>query len=119
MGPLCTFPSCFCKGRCHWVGQNSWRAFDGKPCPYCDKAMHTEHGNRRRRPTVDHVIPLSKGGRKIKDNCAFVCAGCNQDKADTLIEAFAEALIWAGDPRAKFVAAFIKKRKPQRTEEAA
>lgn len=119
MSPLCTFPSCLCRSRCHWVGKNSWSVWNGRRCPYCDCIMHTEHTNPRRRPTVDHVIPLSKLGPKGKSNTAHVCSGCNSDKADVLIEDWAENLKWAGDPRANFVAKFIAERYPNKITEAA
>jgi 5-methylcytosine-specific restriction endonuclease McrA len=32
--------------------------------------------------TLDHVIPVSKGGRKDWDNIVTACKKCNQSKAD-------------------------------------
>lgn len=34
--------------------------------------------------TVDHIIPLSKGGTDKLDNLRFLCRGCNSKKNDTL-----------------------------------
>ena len=36
--------------------------------------------------TVDHIIPLSKGGAEFdENNCAVACVSCNQKKKDSLI----------------------------------
>lgn len=47
-------------------------------CAYC--------GNYRLQTlfTVDHVIPLSKGGRNAKRNKVGACLDCNREKADRL-----------------------------------
>lgn len=37
-------------------------------------------------PTIDHVTPLSKGGKDRPDNVKCACFGCNSKKTDTLIE---------------------------------
>lgn len=35
--------------------------------------------------TIDHVVPVSKGGKKFeKSNCVVACYGCNQRKADKM-----------------------------------
>jgi len=35
--------------------------------------------------TIDHVIPLSKGGAKYdKDNCVIACKTCNKNKKDKI-----------------------------------
>ena len=37
--------------------------------------------------TIDHVVPVSKGGKKFeKSNCVVACSGCNQRKADKMPE---------------------------------
>jgi len=32
--------------------------------------------------TIDHIIPLSKGGEDVADNRALACRACNEKKAD-------------------------------------
>ena len=32
--------------------------------------------------TIDHVRPLSRGGKNVKSNMQTLCFGCNQEKAD-------------------------------------
>jgi hypothetical protein len=52
-------------------------------CEYC-------HSQERYSPdpfSVEHIIPLSKGGTNVLENLAFACQGCNNRKY-TNIEAF-------------------------------
>ncbi len=46
-------------------------------CYYCKK--------RRFKLTLDHVIPLSKGGKNIPENIVPACRSCNAKKKDKLI----------------------------------
>ena len=47
-------------------------------CAYCGKEAKL---------TLDHVIPLSKGGKHSKDNAVAACAHCNSSKGNrTLAE---------------------------------
>lgn len=49
----------------------------GKACAYC----------QRRATTVDHVVPLVRGGTNYEGNLAPACRGCNSSKGGlTLIE---------------------------------
>lgn len=62
--------------------QALFAAFDGE-CVYCgiteDEAGRSHH--------VDHLIPVSKGGRHHRSNLVLACASCNSSKSkDTLIE---------------------------------
>jgi 5-methylcytosine-specific restriction endonuclease McrA len=49
---------------------------DNYSCQYCGISV-TEHT-----ATLDHVIPLSKGGRGTWDNLATACRACNGKKSD-------------------------------------
>jgi 5-methylcytosine-specific restriction endonuclease McrA len=42
--------------------------------------------------TIDHVIPRSKGGQHIWENCVASCTRCNHRKADRFIEDLGWAL---------------------------
>lgn len=46
-----------------------------QPCAYCDAP--SEH--------IDHVIPLSRGGRHSIGNLTGACAKCNQSKSNKLL----------------------------------
>jgi len=45
---------------------------DGMTCVYC--------GNKSMRLTIDHVEPISKGGKTNFDNCVAACKPCNNKK---------------------------------------
>ena len=53
-----------------------------KRCPVCGLPFNT----RERRPTVDHVVPLSRGGADVASNWQLLCMACNQRKADSMPE---------------------------------
>lgn len=46
-------------------------------CAYCDKDIHDKF-------TIDHVVPLSKGGTHTIDNVVCSCISCNSAKKDGL-----------------------------------
>ncbi len=45
---------------------------DGRACGYCE----------RRADTIDHVLPVSRGGRNSWENTVAACSPCNQRKAN-------------------------------------
>lgn len=45
-------------------------------CQYC---------NKNKANSVDHIIPLSKGGTNNRDNLAPACSSCNSSKKDKLL----------------------------------
>ena len=49
-------------------------------CCYCHKPF-----NSKRKKTVDHVIPISKGGLHMMSNLAIACLSCNSSKNNRLI----------------------------------
>jgi 5-methylcytosine-specific restriction endonuclease McrA len=61
-------------------------------CHYCGRRdlVREERPNGRQPAnmvTIDHVVPLSKGGAKEDpDNCVIACQKCNEKKADKLPE---------------------------------
>lgn len=57
--------------------QALFAAFDGK-CIYCEKTEE-ETGESHH---VDHVIPVSEGGRHHISNLVLSCASCNRQKGD-------------------------------------
>jgi HNH endonuclease len=50
-------------------------------CEYCHAAEQWQYV----RFTVDHVVPLSKGGVDSLDNLALACFHCNRRKSDHLV----------------------------------
>lgn len=58
--------------------QSKWLYSRFTLCPYC---------NKNKPNTIDHVIPLSKGGTNNMDNLLPVCVSCNSKKGDkSLVE---------------------------------
>ena len=66
----------FLEDLCPKLRDRRWRKslheFTSKRCIYCGK--HSE--------SIDHVIPRSKGGLSITENCVPACLSCNGNKTD-------------------------------------
>lgn len=63
-----------------------WRR-DKWACRYCGCAVvkavdHRSHHDRV--ATVDHIVPLAKGGTSAKSNLVTACRRCNNDKGDQI-----------------------------------
>ena len=57
------------------------RAFENKICPICGKTMTTTY--RTAMPTIQHNLPISKGGKHELDNISVICDSCNSSVRDT------------------------------------
>ena len=49
---------------------------DNGECQYCGDKIE------RKESTLDHVLPVSKGGKSTWENCTTACAPCNSNKSD-------------------------------------
>lgn len=62
---------------------------DGYRCVWCGGQPPIPESGQNRLPewhlTVDHVVPLSKGGVHAMTNLVTMCNTCNQAKADRLL----------------------------------
>lgn len=58
-----------------------WKRQKGK-CAYCGQLC----GVGKRRFTVDHIVPIAKGGTDDFSNLAGACGPCNADKADRSLD---------------------------------
>jgi hypothetical protein len=70
-------------------------AFVGRKCPICGCTM--SHSNNLVRPTVQHNIPISKGGLHELGNISVVCCSCNssiRDKETGDLNAAEVAAVW-------------------------
>lgn len=47
-------------------------------CHYCGRRVPPQE------LTLDHVVPLARGGRSSKNNCVPACKACNTNKRDLL-----------------------------------
>jgi 5-methylcytosine-specific restriction endonuclease McrA len=56
--------------------QSQWwkRRIERGVCHYCGRHVG------RRALTMDHVVPLGRGGRSIRGNCVPACRDCNSQK---------------------------------------
>jgi 5-methylcytosine-specific restriction endonuclease McrA len=59
-------------------------------CKYCGVPMSWD--TTRTGATIDHVVPISKGGKNQRGNLVLACRGCNNAKADASAEEFKAAL---------------------------
>ncbi len=59
-----------------------------KRCYYCG------HRLSRKNKTIDHVIPLSKGGADKKHNQVLACRTCNEEKGCLLPDEFRAILAY-------------------------
>ena len=56
-----------------------WKQQVGKGmCYYCEKRFAMEQ------LTMDHVVPLARGGKSTKNNCVVACKDCNTEKGNKL-----------------------------------
>ena len=65
---------------------NELRERDGCNCFYCGCVMSFERGRSDAKhppnlATIDHIIPLSQGGRDNLENCVAACFQCNNEKS--------------------------------------
>lgn len=75
------------KIKCRPNGKNvkkfkrKWEEFYGFHCAYCTIDCSDF-------PTIDHVLPLCKGGGNTLNNLVIACLKCNQEKRNKSIEEF-------------------------------
>ena len=66
----------FLEDLCPKLRNRRWRKslheFTGHSCIYCGKTSES----------IDHVLPRSRGGLSITDNCVPACLSCNGSKTD-------------------------------------
>lgn len=59
-------------------------AFWNKPCPVCGRKMSSEYLCK---PTIQHNLPISKGGKHELGNISVICQGCNVSIKDNETDA--------------------------------
>ena len=57
-------------------------ARDGYQCQHCGFMASSKR--TKRKLTIDHIYPFSKGGRTVPWNLQTLCAACNCAKADRI-----------------------------------
>lgn len=62
------------------------RKLYGDACPYCTQTMTFTPGKRGDynplRASIEHLMPISKGGTHTWDNCILACLGCNLSRGN-------------------------------------
>lgn len=76
--------------RSRWLPAHLERQ-DGK-CHYCDLIFDPRDIDPMNRATLDHVVPLSRGGEDSEANTVAACLLCNTAKGDMLLDEALEAL---------------------------
>lgn len=73
-----------------WYGMNWIRSRkrdriyrrDGRQCLYCGRHCSSKIGRPWERASLDHVIPLERGGTNAASNLVLACRGCNARRRD-------------------------------------
>jgi 5-methylcytosine-specific restriction endonuclease McrA len=80
---------------------------DNYTCGYCGRRLgDLQKGHRltRRDFTIDHILPVSRGGKNTWGNTICACAACNQRKANRLPHEVNMKLLWEPKrPRANYI----------------
>lgn len=72
--------------------KRKWEKYYGFRCAYCGEDCSDN-------PTIDHLIPISKGGGNNLGNMVISCITCNQEKGDKIIDEFKPLILRPlGDP---------------------
>ncbi|BCT76937.1 hypothetical protein SCMU_27790 [Sinomonas cyclohexanicum] len=51
-------------------------------CMFCRVELDYKQGRTPRSAEVDHLVPHSRGGEDVLENCAVICRRCNQSKGN-------------------------------------
>ena len=84
-----------CKNIDKNVTQDSLRDRDGDLCGYCGVTMRFGvEGYADDKASIDHIIPLSKGGDHTFDNTLLCCLLCNTRKGNLSLSEWEEKQTW-------------------------
>lgn len=59
-----------------------------KRCAICGRPLQIDFPRQEDYATIDHIVPLNKGGENVLENYQVTCRCCNQIKTDILPEVF-------------------------------
>lgn len=62
------------------------QAFNNTICPICGSLMQDNEKIRNYMPTIQHLVPISKGGVHELENIAIICYSCNSSIRNEIIE---------------------------------
>ena len=91
----------FLEDLCPKLRDRCWRQsihkFTNRKCIYC--------GNKSE--SIDHIIPCSKGGLSITENCVPACLSCNGTKTDNEVFSWYRQQIFYDPRRAMAIRAWL------------
>lgn len=67
-------------GKAEWKGEQFIKQ-NGK-CHWCKHPMERRNSKSRRFATIEHLLPLAKGGADDPSNCVLACFLCNNRRGD-------------------------------------
>lgn len=79
----------------------------GGHCSYCGCEVVIGIRAGERLATIDHKVPLSRGGTWKRYNLTCACRGCNSEKGDMTVEEFLE---WRKNPNWPWLANLVRPR---------
>jgi 5-methylcytosine-specific restriction protein A len=96
------------------VGEAKWvfHQRNGEQCWYCGERVYFDEESSPERgkiATIDHKIPISKGGVNIRGNKVTACAHCNQEKGDMTVTEYFDFLLKRHREK-KFMKDFIREQ---------
>ncbi len=62
----------------HGLIDEHWLEYGGY-CPECGRSSL-----RKRDLSVDHIVPIRRGGKNSRNNARVICRSCNSSKQDTV-----------------------------------
>lgn len=77
-------------------------------CQYCGYKGENGLGHKQKKMTIDHVHPVSKGGKTSFDNCVAACGECNSKKGNHLLQEVEMVLM--KKPSAPSVGVLLKRK---------
>ena len=84
---------------------------DGWKCWICEKPVDKSGADKDLRPSLDHVIPLAKGGQHHPDNCRCAHWVCNSKRVTLPPRGFSFPLLFSFDPPHIDVATLDRRRR--------
>jgi 5-methylcytosine-specific restriction endonuclease McrA len=65
-------------------------------CGYCGDDTRNRKQRSGKRPTIDHMTPVARGGTDSHSNLLLCCRDCNSRKADRTVDEFRQHLVIHG-----------------------
>ena len=76
--------------RRNWLRRTLLKKHSGN-CVLCSESVVLKPLDHPRAATIDHIVPLSRGGADVIVNMQLACLECNQKKGDMTMEEYLPA----------------------------